>query len=268
MEGEISKCLIYLGSSNPWLVRIRGFVWIIPRLYFNYMIGINHYTILFRFLCIWFWDACLFSSAETRFQVPSICVVYTFHMLGHRSLPGNQGVEAQASDNSRPWRSLEENISNVIRVLYQHSVGKCQFEIHSGFLHANNQVVHPCDHRLVWYMYIWSFIFTVLGKCLILNLISLNCTVVLQWLVWRKYFDWRIWTSLIPIVGGILLTSMTEMSFNMFGFCAALVGCLATSTKTILAESLLHGYKFDRYSYTLFSLCLLSDPEASYLFFL
>ncbi|XP_072970372.1 UDP-galactose transporter 1-like [Typha angustifolia] len=70
-------------------------------------------------------------------------------------------------------------------------------------------------------------------------------TVVLQWLVWRKYFEWRIWTSLIPIVGGILLTSMTELSFNVFGFCAALFGCLATSTKTILAESLLHGYKFD-----------------------
>jgi hypothetical protein len=39
---------------------------------------------------------------------------------------------------------------------------------------------------------------------------------------------------------------VTELSFNMFGFCAALFGCLATSTKTILAESLLHGYKFDR----------------------
>ncbi|XP_061341951.1 UDP-galactose transporter 1-like [Gastrolobium bilobum] len=70
-------------------------------------------------------------------------------------------------------------------------------------------------------------------------------TVLLQWLVWRKYFEWRIWASLIPIVGGILLTSVTELSFNMFGFFAALFGCLATSTKTILAESLLHGYKFD-----------------------
>ncbi|KAH9691155.1 UDP-galactose transporter 1 [Citrus sinensis] len=66
-----------------------------------------------------------------------------------------------------------------------------------------------------------------------------------NWLVWRKYFDWRIWASLVPIVGGILLTSVTELSFNMFGFCAALFGCLATSTKTILAESLLHSYKFD-----------------------
>ncbi|XP_043722482.1 UDP-galactose transporter 1-like [Telopea speciosissima] len=70
-------------------------------------------------------------------------------------------------------------------------------------------------------------------------------TVVLQWLLWRKSFDWRIWASLVPIVGGILLTSVTELSFNIFGFCAALFGCLATSTKTILAESLLHGYKFD-----------------------
>ncbi|KAJ0960021.1 hypothetical protein J5N97_000215 [Dioscorea zingiberensis] len=70
-------------------------------------------------------------------------------------------------------------------------------------------------------------------------------TVILQWLVWGKYFDWRVWASLIPIVGGIVLTSVTELSFNTYGFCAALVGCLATSTKTILAESLLHGYKFD-----------------------
>ncbi|KAF7114277.1 hypothetical protein RHSIM_RhsimUnG0093100 [Rhododendron simsii] len=66
-----------------------------------------------------------------------------------------------------------------------------------------------------------------------------------NWLVWKKQFDGRIWASLVPIVGGILLTSITELSFNMFGFCAALFGCLATSTKTILAESLLHGYKFD-----------------------
>ncbi|KAM0947346.1 putative sugar phosphate transporter domain-containing protein [Dioscorea sansibarensis] len=70
-------------------------------------------------------------------------------------------------------------------------------------------------------------------------------TVMLQWLVWRKHFDCRIWGSLVPIVGGILLTSITELSFDVFGFCAALFGCLATSTKTILAESLLHGYKFD-----------------------
>ncbi|KAI4983968.1 hypothetical protein ZWY2020_040758 [Hordeum vulgare] len=70
-------------------------------------------------------------------------------------------------------------------------------------------------------------------------------TIILQWLVWSKHFEWRIWASLVPIVGGILLTAMIEHSFNIFGFCAAMIGCLATPTKTILAESLLHGYKFD-----------------------
>lgn len=70
-------------------------------------------------------------------------------------------------------------------------------------------------------------------------------TVVLQWLVWGKSFDQRVWLSLVPVVGGIMLTSVTEMSFNIFGFLAAFFGCVVTSTKTILAESLLHGYNFD-----------------------
>lgn len=42
-----------------------------------------------------------------------------------------------------------------------------------------------------------------------------------------------------------MLTSVTELSFNMAGFLAAFFGCVVTSTKTILAESLLHGYNFD-----------------------
>jgi len=72
-------------------------------------------------------------------------------------------------------------------------------------------------------------------------------TVVLQWLVWGKTFDRRVWLSLLPVVGGIVLTSFTELSFNLAGFLAAFLGCMVTSTKTILAESLLHGYNFDRY---------------------
>jgi len=74
-----------------------------------------------------------------------------------------------------------------------------------------------------------------------------DVVVVLQCLVWKKSFDRRVWLSLIPIVGGIVLTSVTELSFNMAGFLAAFFGCVVTSTKTILAESLLHGYNFDRY---------------------
>jgi hypothetical protein len=93
-----------------------------------------------------------------------------------------------------------------------------------------------------------NFIYQFTYSFYIFLIIMLFITVFLQWLVWRKAFDTRIWWSLVPIVGGILLTSVTELSFNIFGFCAAFFGCLATSTKTILAESLLHGYKFDRYT--------------------
>lgn len=95
--------------------------------------------------------------------------------------------------------------------------------------------------------------------------------MVLQWLVWKKSFDNRVWLSLLPIVGGIVLTSVTELSFNMAGFLAAFFGCVVTSTKTILAESLLHGYKFDRfvciqYAYTILH-CIVraSEYETRYL---
>ena len=70
--------------------------------------------------------------------------------------------------------------------------------------------------------------------------------VFLQSLVWKKSFDRRVWLSLIPIVGGIVLTSVTELSFEWKGFLAAFLGCIVTSTKTIMAEALLHGYNFDR----------------------
>ncbi|KAI8032420.1 UDP-galactose transporter 1 [Camellia lanceoleosa] len=68
---------------------------------------------------------------------------------------------------------------------------------------------------------------------------------VLQCLVWRKHFNWRIWTSLVPIVGGILLTSVTYQKIYLLRTSQTTLGCMSTSTKTILAESLLHGYKFD-----------------------
>lgn len=71
-------------------------------------------------------------------------------------------------------------------------------------------------------------------------------TVILQRLVWGRHFDVRVYLSLLPVVGGIVLTSVTELSFVWKGFIAAMLGCFVTSTKTILAESLLHGkYNFD-----------------------
>ncbi|KAI3687040.1 hypothetical protein L1987_80730 [Smallanthus sonchifolius] len=52
----------------------------------------------------------------------------------------------------------------------------------------------------------------------------------------QNFFGWRIWASLVPNVGGILLSYVTELIFNVFGFCVALFGCLSTSTKTTIAD--------------------------------
>eukprot|EP00897_Mesotaenium_endlicherianum_P008689 jgi/Mesen1/7849/ME000042S07293 len=72
------------------------------------------------------------------------------------------------------------------------------------------------------------------------------CTVLLSSLVWRKKFHTLIYLSLLPVVGGMILSSITELSFQWVGFTAALASCFITSTGVILADLLLSGkYKFD-----------------------
>jgi len=61
--------------------------------------------------------------------------------------------------------------------------------------------------------------------------LPLACAVLLQRVVWGRRFDPRVYLSLLPVVGGIVLTSVTELSFVWAGFLAALFGCFVTSTK-------------------------------------
>ena len=71
-------------------------------------------------------------------------------------------------------------------------------------------------------------------------------SVLLQAVFWSKKFPALIYISLVPVVGGMMLASLTELSFVMVGFVAALTSCFVTSTGIILAEILLSGkYKFD-----------------------
>jgi len=71
-------------------------------------------------------------------------------------------------------------------------------------------------------------------------------TVLLQYMLQSKQFPSIVYASLAPVCGGIALSSVTEMSFEWTGFLAALAGCFATSSKTILAENLLKGIeRFD-----------------------
>ena len=52
-------------------------------------------------------------------------------------------------------------------------------------------------------------------------------TVVMSWIVLRKRTGILINLSLIPVVGGLALTSCTELSFNTIGFVAALLNNVA-----------------------------------------
>jgi len=71
-------------------------------------------------------------------------------------------------------------------------------------------------------------------------------TVLLQRVLQAKHFPSIVYASLAPVCGGIALSSVTEMSFEWTGFIAALAGCFATSSKTILAEKLISGIeRFD-----------------------
>eukprot|EP00898_Chlorokybus_atmophyticus_P005310 jgi/Chlat1/5780/Chrsp387S05506 len=71
-------------------------------------------------------------------------------------------------------------------------------------------------------------------------------TVMLQSIIWRKQFGLAVYLSLLPIVGGIALTSATEVNFVWFGFIAAFLDCFLAGLKTIMAEVLLQGkYSFD-----------------------
>ncbi|CAL9075913.1 unnamed protein product, partial [Musa textilis] len=48
-------------------------------------------------------------------------------------------------------------------------------------------------------------------------------TVILQWLLWRRVLDQCIWASLVSIVGGMLLTAITKLSFQYIWILCCLV---------------------------------------------
>ncbi|GAQ90452.1 Glucose-6-phosphate/phosphate and phosphoenolpyruvate/phosphate antiporter [Klebsormidium nitens] len=71
-------------------------------------------------------------------------------------------------------------------------------------------------------------------------------TLILQRAVWGRKFDSLVYLALIPIVFGVVLTTVAELSFNWTGFLTVLAACLTTSTSNIMAEALLQGkYAFD-----------------------